>query len=553
MNSRVGRAIVFLVVFTIQSFCMYGIERGKIVVKTKEGKEIELYEGGYAFIVGNSNYTNGWDPLPGTLKDVDEVAAVLKKFGYNVTLKKNLDRKAFDKEFMAFSYYYGRSRENQILFYYAGHGYTEKMANEEDMGYIVMVDAPLPESDPINFKLSSVDMQFFITQAKMIQSKHVLFVFDSCFSGTILNLRTVVTPEYVSDNVKYPVRQFITAGKDSETVPDRSVFKQAFLDLLEGKDKEPFPDGNITGEEIGFYLKQKVPQYNPKQHPQYGKISDPKLDKGDFVFVHHKKYASPPNIQPFSLNRSMLGKQYLALIAINQYKHWRFLKGPVNDAKKIKNILNSRYYIDVVLELYDEAADKAGIVKLFNNLQAELKPEDSLLIFYSGHAYLDRASETGYLIPVDGGLYPNLADRWIPNSQIIGYINQIKSNHIFLINDSSFGGALVEITRGISPGRIKIENSGINNEYFRRAYAKCSRLILTSGDISEAVPDISELVPHLIDVLKNNDNQYIDAFSLYNEIRVGMKRTMPIFGPIRGTNHQQGGTFLLFLKEKFYK
>ena len=77
-------------------------------------------------------------------------------------------------------------------------------------------------------------------------------------------------------------------------MPDHSDFKQAFLDLLDGRAPEPFPDGYITGEELGFYLKNQVPVYNPAQHPQYGKIRNPKLDKGDFVFVLPKEEAPPP-------------------------------------------------------------------------------------------------------------------------------------------------------------------------------------------------------------------------------------------------------------------
>lgn len=57
------------------------------------------------------------------------------------------------------------------------------------------------------------------------------------------------------------------------------------MDLLEGREKEPIEDNYIIGEEFGLYLKTKVPEYNPTQHPQYGKIRDPKLDKGDFVFA----------------------------------------------------------------------------------------------------------------------------------------------------------------------------------------------------------------------------------------------------------------------------
>ena len=90
------------------------------------------------------------------------------------------------------------------------------------------------------------------------------------------------------------MRQFITAGRAGEIVPDHSDFKQAFLDLVEGRAREPFPDGYITGEELGFYLKNQVPVYNPAQHPQYGKIRNPKLDKGDFVFVLPKAEAWTP-------------------------------------------------------------------------------------------------------------------------------------------------------------------------------------------------------------------------------------------------------------------
>ena len=201
-----------------------------------------------------------------------------------MTLKKNLTKGSFNEVFGRFCHKYGKNKDNRLLFYYAGHGHTLEMATGEDLGYLVMVDAPVPEKDPVGFNLSSVDMQTMVTQAKMIKARHVLFMFDSCFSGSILNLRERVVPQNISDSVRLPVRQFITAGRANEPVPDHSIFKQAFLDLLEGRDKEPIPDGYITGEELGLYLKNKVPVYNPTQHPQYGKIRDIRLDKGDFVF-----------------------------------------------------------------------------------------------------------------------------------------------------------------------------------------------------------------------------------------------------------------------------
>jgi len=257
----------------------------RVAARTPEGKVIPLYRGSYAFVVGNENYRGGWDPLPGAAQDVEEVVHVLKEHGFEVTLRIDLTKDAFTRELETFCHRYGRNPDNRLLFYFAGHGHTRKMANGEDLGYLVMVDAPAPEKDPVGFSLSSVDMQSIVTRSKVINARHVLFMFDSCFSGSILNLRERVVPQAISESMRLPVRQFITAGRANEPVPDQSIFKQAFLDILEGRDPEPIPDGYITGEELGLYLKNKVPEYNPAQHPQYGKINDIRLDKGDFIFA----------------------------------------------------------------------------------------------------------------------------------------------------------------------------------------------------------------------------------------------------------------------------
>ena len=289
--------IFLYLVATDELFSQRGMKT--INVRTKTGKEIELYKDSYALVVGNGTYTEGWNPLKGALQDVEEVAAALKKHGFTVTLEKDLTKPKFEDVFEQFVTE-GRSENNRLLFYYAGHGHTEKLANGDDLGYLVMVDAPLPEDDRINYR-KSVDMESLVIQAKRIQSRHVLFVFDSCFSGTILNVdRNQRQPETISNTVQQPVRQFITAGSANEGVPDKSVFKQAFLNLIEGRARQPEPDDYITGEELGFYLKHQVPKYNKAQHPQYGKINDPNLDQGDFVFVLPKEEAWTMPINEFA-------------------------------------------------------------------------------------------------------------------------------------------------------------------------------------------------------------------------------------------------------------
>ena len=269
----------------------------KISVRTSAGEHIELYNASYALVIGNGNYTNGWDPLPGALQDVKEVAEALKTHDFNVTLKTDLTADEFEDAFLTFVLEHGADENNRLLFYYAGHGYTLPLANAQERGYLVMVDAPEPDTDKLGFVRESVNMETLVGESKAILARHVLFLFDCCFSGTILNARDRVRPESISDNIRHPVRQFITAGRANEPVPDRSVFKTAFLDLIDGRAAEPFRDGYITGAELGLYLKNQVPIYNEAQHPQYGKIRDPKLDKGDFVFVLPQRQTSPPQAE----------------------------------------------------------------------------------------------------------------------------------------------------------------------------------------------------------------------------------------------------------------
>ena len=256
-----------------------------IKVHTKTHQEIELYRASYALVIGNGNYTK-WPSLPGALQDVEEVKDVLETHGFNVTLKTDLNKRKFEESLAEFVLESGKDEDSRLLFYYAGHGNTRKSVTGEDLGYLVMVDAPSSASDKVGLEIASIDMSSLVTQTKKIQARHVLFMFDSCFSGTIFDVREQLQrPEGITDNIKYPVRQFITAGRSGEIVPDRSYFKEAFLDIIQGRVQEPFPDGYITGEELGYYLKHKVPEYIDGQNPQYGKIREPSLEKGDFVFV----------------------------------------------------------------------------------------------------------------------------------------------------------------------------------------------------------------------------------------------------------------------------
>ena len=340
-------------------------QRGmKIVVRTTTGQDIPLYNKSYALVVGNGNYTNGWDPLYGALRDVKEVAAALEKHGFKVTLKTDLNKTGFEDAFETFLRN-GRDKNSRLLFYYAGHGYTETLTTREKLGYLVMVDSPPPLAGKIDGR-KNVDMEYLVTQAKRIDALHVLYMLDSCFSGSVLNARNIPQPPAIQDSVKYPVRQFITAGRANEPVPDYSMFKVAFLDLLAGRAAEPIPDGYITGEELGLYLKNEVSKYNPAQTPQYGKINDPNLNKGDFVFV------LPSGL--LSVNSKPSGAQ-VTLDGVLQSR-----RTPIT----IQNVKTGTHMLTLTLQGYEEHRQqttvKAGKLVTINPTLKWLQPHGSIFV-----------------------------------------------------------------------------------------------------------------------------------------------------------------------------
>ncbi|WP_321492922.1 caspase family protein [uncultured Desulfobacter sp.] len=285
ITPRVVQILAVILFLHITSFSALS----QLSIKTESGQTVGFFNESHALLIGVSDYRNGWPDLESIPGDIKLLEKTLKARGFIVQTVKDPDGKTLKQAYESFINAYGYNPENRLLFYFAGHGHT---MDDGSRGYLVPVDAPIPYKDPSNFKRKALDMNQIISWCRQMDAKHALFLFDSCFSGTIFKQRDLPKmPPQISMLTGKPVRQFITAGSAGESVPAKSTFTPAFVDALTYGTADLNKDGFITGTELGVYLQNLSMSY-VQQTPQYGKIPDYELSRGDFVFASPGSAAS---------------------------------------------------------------------------------------------------------------------------------------------------------------------------------------------------------------------------------------------------------------------
>ena len=244
------------------------------------------------------------------------------------------------------------------------------------------------------------------------------------------------------------------------------------------------------------------------------------------------------------------GNHWLFVVGIDTYIRWPRLSTAVYDAKAFRNVLLSRYHFDKnhLIELYDEKATRKNIIDRLRLLAGKVGEQDSLVIYFAGHGYLDPITKIGSWVPVESGV--NEASTWISNQEIKNYlrVDVIKAKHILLISDSCFSGVFFRGSRGKLP---EVTDSAI-----KKAYELTSRQAITSGGLEpvsdEGFGKNSVFSYFLNNALKENQKPFLVPSDIFPEIRAGVAENadqLPRFGSLSGTGGQQGGELVFFLKQ----
>lgn len=238
-----------------------------------------FYGHSYALVIGNDDYTNGWPKLGTAVKDAELVSAALTKQGYDVETLFNTNSVTLQNSLRQFFIVKGKEPDARLLLWFAGHGQT---LNGE--GFIVATDTPATSDD--SFKLSAIHMRDFGSWVRLADSKHVLAIFDSCFSGTVFAQQRGAPPS-ITRAISQPVREFLTSGDADQAVFDNGLFRDLFIRSINGEESADLNgDGYLTASELGYFMSDRMTNVtNAMQTPRYGKLMDKNYNQGEFILA----------------------------------------------------------------------------------------------------------------------------------------------------------------------------------------------------------------------------------------------------------------------------
>jgi hypothetical protein len=268
--------IIFLFILNLHVDAGFSLLRSDKGISAKSGKKIVSLGRYHALMIGINAYENQ-PRLQSAVKDVKDIARVLKgQYGFEsftLLLDKEATRSKILKAFRKIRD--GMKKDDNILIYYAGHGIQIKHTGD---GFWLPVDATKSEETWI----STETLQRYI---KGFDSKHVLLISDSCFSGKLTRAALHVNTgerwvEQAAANASY---QVITSG-GLEPVSDagkngNSVFAYFLINKLKKQS-----DNFLMASDLYNDIFKRVSNAS-QQKPEQGKIQGTFDEGGQFVFA----------------------------------------------------------------------------------------------------------------------------------------------------------------------------------------------------------------------------------------------------------------------------
>jgi len=232
------------------------------------------------------------------------------------------------------------------------------------------------------------------------------------------------------------------------------------------------------------------------------------------------------------------------IIGNNDYRKtqgkWPPLKTAVSDAQALKKVLSKSYHFSDVVLL--ENATRRDVLLALQSLSKRVLNNDSVLVYYAGHGYLDDESRKGYWVPVDAKGLDHTT--YLRNSTIRDELTLIasRSRHTLLISDSCFSGSLLRSgSRGLPPEKD-------SELYYQKVAVKKSVQIMAAGGVEYVDDDYrssghSPFTYFLLNELKTNNRPLLTLSELSTNVEKAVANNVeqvPESGVLHGAGDELG-------------
>ena len=258
----------------------------------------------------------------------------------------------------------------------------------------------------------------------------------------------------------------------------------------------------------------------------------------------------PPTADERTLSGMKFGRYYAIVIGNQNYQAIENLQTPRQDAERAARILKDKYGFSVQVL---EDADDIEMLKALNDLNAVLKPDDNLLIYYAGHGerLMNGKVQNGYWLPVNADAPPK-DTFWVPTEQITSHLGRLQARRVLVVADSCYAGLL-----STDPSYLFMSDKvSYSKDYVAYKLPKRARLLLTSGGdapvLDEGSGGNSVFARAFLDKLEANTG-IMSSPELFNRIRKRVEVAAaknkfvqkPEFKSIKGAGHEVGDFFFV--------
>ncbi len=250
--------------------------------------------------------------------------------------------------------------------------------------------------------------------------------------------------------------------------------------------------------------------------------------------IHKVRIASLPQI----------ARKIIVLFGIDQYadKAIPSLGSAIADTEAVGQLFADKLGYDEIRIVKN--ATRADIIRTLNELSIEMEANDSVVIYYAGHGYMNAKTGNGYWIPSDASAKD--PQSWISNTSISEMLANITSKQMVMISDSCYSGAFTKEQKvGLSIKDAKPDD----------ILGKRSVVVMASGG-DEPVADEgrgghSIFAWFLMQALQNVDNWKIGT-NIFEQIQNDVKKSfpqIPQYGAAVSAGHQEGGDYLFEFRQ----